>query len=165
MKQIARQRSRWTALLSGMLLSCTGMHCVHVVSFVQTLGWSPLRSLGLWVLTFSLCTCKAINQRHAKQMKHAAHIGLDQALCPRCMSLIRAFTRCGAFLVHSFSRLFSSQVRKKGLARACSSNSVRVGLLKPLSFVLRRAVAIHSSLSLVQVRKEEVHDTHNALVA
>ena len=59
---------------------------------------------------------------------------------------------------------FSSQVRKEGLVRACCRRSVKVGLLKMLGFVLCCAVAIQSSLSLLQVKKEEVHDTHHALI-
>ena len=94
----------------------------------------------------------------------SAHVGLECALCSRCMCLISAFTRCGTFPVHPFTSLFSPQVKKKVLARSCLRRSVRVGLFKTLGFVLRRAVARHFTLSLLQETKEGVHNTHNALI-
>ena len=69
------------------------------------------------------------------------------------------------FSVHPFTSSFSPQVRKKVLALACSRRGVKVGLFKTLGFVLRCAVARHFPLSLLQETKEEVHNTHDALIA
>ena len=74
------------------------------------------------------------------------HVGLEYALCLRCMCLTWAFTRCGAFLVHPFTPSFSSHVKKKGLVRTCFRRSVKVGLPKTLGFVFRCAVAVQPSL-------------------
>ena len=104
-------------------------------------------SLVVWVLTFLAlhrlnCESEVCETNGAR----SAHVGLDYALCLRCMCLTRVCTRCCAFPVFQFTPSFSSHVREKGLLRACSLCSVKVGLLKTLGFVLRCAVAVQSSL-------------------
>ena len=81
------------------------------------------------------------------------------------MCLIRVLTRCGPFVVCPITLCFTSRVKKEGLLRSCFRPGVKVRLLKRLGFVLRCAVAIQSSLSPLQVKKEEVHDTHDVLMA
>ena len=66
-----------------------------------------------------------------------------------------------ASLIYSFS----PQVKKKVPARACLRRSVKIGLLKTLGFVLRTVQLPIISLSLLQETKEEVHNTHDALIA
>ena len=57
--------------------------------------------------------------------------------------------------------LYSPQVKKRVLAR----DSVKVWLFQTLGFVLRRAVAGHFALFLLQETKEAVHNTQDALIA
>ena len=67
-------------------------------------------------------------------------IGLEYALCSRCMCLIAAFTRSGAFPVPQFTLIPSSQVRKESACSCLCCRSAKVGLLKTLRLVLRCAV-------------------------
>ena len=72
------------------------------------------------------------------------HVGLEYALCSRCMCLIEAFTRCDAFPVPQFNLDFSSQVRKGKCLLVCS-RSVKVGFSKRLGlFKTRNRVALRS---------------------
>ena len=80
------------------------------------------------------------------------------------MCAISALTRCGTFPSHPFTSLPSPQVKKKALARSCFHRSVEVGLFGTLGFALRCAVARHFNLSVLQGTKEEVHNTHDALI-
>ena len=81
------------------------------------------------------------------------------------MCLIEAFTRCGAFPVHPFTFSFFPQVKKEVFVRACSRRCVKAALLRTLGLVLCCAFAIDLSSSLLQVTKEEMHDTQDALIA
>ena len=92
-------------------------------------------------------------------------VGLECKLCSQCMCRILAFTRGGTLPVHPFTPSFSPKGRKKLLSRACFRGSVNVRLFKTLGFVLRFAVARHFTLSRLQETKEEVRDTHDALIA
>ena len=60
--------------------------------------------------------------------------------------------------------LFST-IQKESACSSCFRRSVKVGLLKALGLVLRCAVARHFTLTLLQETKEEVHNTHDALIA
>ena len=94
----------------------TLMHWARVVCFVKTLETSPLRSLGVWVLTFvALHRQNSESKVCQRNGARSAHVGLQYTLCPRCMCLIRAFTHCGAFPVSPFTLSFPSQVKKKEL--------------------------------------------------
>ena len=77
----------------------------------------------------------------------------------RCMCLIEAFTRCGAFPVPQFTLVLSSQVRKKSACSCLCCRSTKVGLLKTLRLVLRCAVR-HSLSSFCRIQdKGSMHDT------
>ena len=87
------------------------------------------------------------------------HVGLEYALCSRCMCLIEAFTRCVAFSVPQSTLILSSQVRKESACSCWCCLSARIGLLKTLRLVLRGAVR-HSFSSFCRKQdKESMHDT------
>ena len=93
------------------------------------------------------------------RMERAAHVGLEYALCLRCMCLIEAFTRCGAFPVPEFTLVLSSQVRKESACSCLCCRSAKVGLLKTLRFVLRCAVRHSLSAFCRKQDKRSMHDT------
>ena len=138
----------------------TCMHCVRVGCFVKTLGLSPLCSLGVRVLPFfalhrSKQECKVCDANGAR----SAHVGLQYALCLRCMFLIEAFTCCVAFPVPQFTLVLSSQVRKESACSCSCCRSAKIGLLKTLRLVLRCAVR-HSLSSFCRKQdKGSMHDT------
>ena len=89
----------------------------------------------------------------------SAHVGLQYALCLRCMCLIEAFTRCGAFTVPQFTVVLSSQVRKESACSCSCCRNAKVGLLKTLGLVLCCAVR-HSLSSFCRKQdKETMHAT------
>ena len=88
-----------------------------------------------------------------------AHVGLEYALCSRCMCLIEAFTRCVAFPVPQFTLVLSSQVRKESACSCSCCRSAKVGLLKTLGLVLRCAVRHSLSAFCRKQDKESMHDT------
>ena len=111
------------------------MHCVRVDCFVKTLGLSTLCSLGVRALIFfALHRSKQEKKVCYANGARSAHVGLEYALCLRCMCLIEASTRCDAFPVPQFILDFSSQVRKGKCLLMCS-RSIKVGLLKTLGLV------------------------------
>ena len=89
----------------------------------------------------------------------SAHVGLEYALCSRCMFLFEAFTRCVAFPVPQFPLVLSSQVRKESACSCSCCRSAKMGLLKTLRLVLRCAVRHTLSSFCRKQDKESMHDT------
>ena len=89
----------------------------------------------------------------------SAHVGLEYALCSRCMCLIEAFTRCGAFPVPHITLVPSSQVRKESACSCLCCRSAKGGLLKTLRLVLRYAVRHSLSAFCRKQDKGGMHDT------
>ena len=136
------------------------MHCVPVDCFVKTLGLSMLCSLGIHVLlSFALHRSKQERKVCDANGARSAHVGLEYALCSRCMCLIEAFTRCVPLPVPHFTLVVSSQVRKESACSCSCCCSAKIGLLKTLRLVLRCAVR-HSLSSFCRKQdKESMHDT------
>ena len=136
------------------------MHCVRVGCFVKTLGLSTLCSLGVRVL-LSLALHRSKQERKVCDVNgvRSTHVGLEYALCLRCMCLIEAFTRCGAFPVLQFTLVLSSQVRKESACSCLCCRSAKVGLLKTLRLVLRCAVPHSLSAFCRKQDKGSMHDT------
>ena len=88
----------------------------------------------------------------------SAHVGLEYALCSRCMCLIEAFTHCGVSPVPQFTLVLFSQVRKESACSYFRCHSAKIGLLKTLRLVLR--CAVRHSLSSV-CRKQDKGDMHD----
>ena len=76
------------------------MHSIRVGCFVQTLRLSTLCSLGVRVfLSCALHRSKQELEVCDANGARSVHVGLEYALCSRCMCLIEAFTRCDPFPV------------------------------------------------------------------
>ena len=87
------------------------------------------------------------------------HVGLEYALCSRCMCLIEAFTRCVAFPVLQYTPVLSSQVRKESACSCSCCRSAKIRLLKTVRLVLRCAVRYSLSYFCRKQDKESMHDT------
>ena len=138
----------------------TRMHCVRVDCFVKRSRLSPLCSLGVRVvLLFALHRSKQKRKVCDANGARSAHVGLEYALCSRCMCLIKAFTSCVAFPVPQFTLVLSSQVRKESACSCSCCRSAKKGLLKMLRLVLHCAVR-HSLSSFCRKQdKGSMHDT------
>ena len=144
----------------------TRMHCVRVCCFVKTLGLSTLWLFGVRVLlSFALHRSKQEWKVCDANGARSAHVGLEYALCPRCMCLIEAFKRCGALPVPQFTLVLCSEVRRESACSCLCCCSAEVGLLKALRLVLCCALC-HFLLSLCRKQdKGSMYDTHSALIA
>ena len=138
----------------------TRTHCVRVGCFVKMLRLSPLCSLGVQVLTsFALHRSQLRSKVCEVNGSRSAHVGLEYALCSRCVCLIQAFKHFVAFPRPQSTLLFSSQVRKESACSCSCCRSVKIGLLKTLRLVLRCAVRHFLSSFCREQSKKSVHDT------
>ena len=117
-----------------------------------SLGVQVLLSLVLHRSKQELKVCGANGAR-------SAHVGLEYALCSRCMCLMKEITRCGPFPVPQFTLVRSPQVRKESACSCLCCRSAKVGLLKTLRLVLRCAVRHSLSAFCRKQDKGSMHDT------
>ena len=135
--------------------------CIALVLVASSKRQSCQRCVrwGFGCSSVLLCTGQKRNRKVCDANgARSAHVGLEYALCLRCMCLIEALTRCGAFPVPQFTLVLSSHVGKESACSCLCCCSAKVGLRKTLRLVWRCAVRHSLSAFCRKQDKGSMHD-------